>query len=255
MMEEYIKRLFAQEKRRDKRKLNEFRKIEFETGMISKAEGSALVKLGNTQVIAGVKLSVGEPFPDTPNEGILIVNAEFSPIAHPSFEPGPPGEDAIELARVVDRIIREGKVIDMKKLVIEKGKKVWMVFIDLEIVNNDGNLIDAAVIASMLALKNSKILKLEDENIVRGEYISELPLNHTALSATVGKFENKFIVDPDYLEEQVLDGKIVFGIREDGKICAIQKQGGCELDESEIEKMIDISIEKTKELRRLLGWE
>ncbi|OYT42106.1 MAG: hypothetical protein B6U78_02055 [Candidatus Aenigmarchaeota archaeon ex4484_224] len=97
MMEEYVKELIKNEKRVDGRKLDEFRKIEVEVGLIEKAEGSAIVSFGNTKVMAGIKMNVGQPFEDTPKEGILIVNAEFSPIAHEKFEPGPPGEDAIEL--------------------------------------------------------------------------------------------------------------------------------------------------------------
>jgi len=106
MMEEYVRELMKMGKRVDKRKLDELRPIEFEVGLIPKAEGSARVRLGTTDVIVGVKLDVGEPFPDTPDKGILITNAEFSPIASPEFEPGPPGEDAIELA---SRIMIEGR--------------------------------------------------------------------------------------------------------------------------------------------------
>jgi exosome complex component RRP42 len=59
-----------------------------EQGIIEKAEGSARVLLGKTEVMAGVKIETGEPFPDTPNEGVLTVNAELVPLASPTFEPG-----------------------------------------------------------------------------------------------------------------------------------------------------------------------
>ena len=42
------------------------------------------------------------------------------PLADPTAEPGPPGEDVIELARVVDRGIRESGMVDLKQLVLEK---------------------------------------------------------------------------------------------------------------------------------------
>jgi exosome complex component RRP42 len=76
---------------------------------VKNAEGSAEVRLGKTLAIAGVKTSIGTPFADTPDMGVMIVNAEFLPIASPTFEPGPPDENAIELARVIDRGAEKGR--------------------------------------------------------------------------------------------------------------------------------------------------
>ena len=100
----------------DGRKVDDFRKVKIELGVSEKAEGSALVTLGETQIAAGIKLDVGEPFPDTPEQGVLITNAELTAMSSEIFEPGPPGENAIEVARVVDRCIREAEVIDLEKV-------------------------------------------------------------------------------------------------------------------------------------------
>ncbi|MGW8289540.1 MAG: exosome complex protein Rrp42, partial [Candidatus Bathyarchaeia archaeon] len=100
-------------KRTDGRGPTDYRDIKIESGVIERAEGSARVLLGKTEVIVGVKISTGTPFPDVPDTGVLTVNAELVPLASPDFEPGPPGEDAVELARVVDRGIRESKAIDL----------------------------------------------------------------------------------------------------------------------------------------------
>ena len=136
-------------KRIDGRGLEDFREIKVEQGVIQKAEGSAKVLLGKTEVLVGIKIETGEPYPDTPKEGVQTVNTELVPLASPAFEPGPPGENAIEIARIVDRGIRESKAIDTAKLCIEPGKKVFIVFIDVYVLNHDGNLIDAAALAAM----------------------------------------------------------------------------------------------------------
>ena len=148
---EFVTRLAENGARADKRKLDEVRKVTIDTHPIEKAEGCALVTLGRTKVIAGVKLEVGTPFPDRPDEGVLMSNAEFSPISSPDFEPGPPSEESIELARVVDRGIRESGAIDVKKLCIKENEKVWMVNVDINILDNFGNLIDAAALAASAA--------------------------------------------------------------------------------------------------------
>src|SRR3989442_13273839 len=111
-------------KRIDERGLESYRPIQIQVGLIKKANGSAQVYLGKSKVLCGIKIETGEPFPDTPDEGVLTVNAELAPIASQSFEMGPPSEAAIELSRVVDRGIRESKAVDLKSLVLQKGKKV-----------------------------------------------------------------------------------------------------------------------------------
>ena len=82
-----IAQLIARGKRLDGREPTEYRQVQLESGLIERAEGSARVRLGKTEVLVGTKIEAGEPFPDTPNEGVLTVNAELVPLASPTFEP------------------------------------------------------------------------------------------------------------------------------------------------------------------------
>jgi len=252
MEEKYALELILKGKRIDGRKFDEFRKIEVIKGIIKKAEGSASVKIGDTEVIAGLKLNVGEPFADTPNEGILIVNSEFTPLASPDFESGPPGEDAVELSRVVDRGIRESHAIDVEKLVIVPGEKVWMNFIDIHMINHQGNLLDASALAAVAALLDAKVPKLDGENVLRGEYEKELPVSHIPINITVGKVADNFILDPNLQEEKILDSKLSIAVREDDTICALQKQGTKGLKVEDIMQMVKMAREKSKELRKMV---
>jgi exosome complex component RRP42 len=253
MVGEYASDLIENGKRIDERKFDEFRKIEITPNVSKNAEGSASVKIGETEVVAGVKLSLGEPFADTPNEGVLIVNAEFTPLASPDFETGPPGEDAIELARIVDRGIRESDTLKMEDLCLEAGKKVWCVFIDICIINHQGNLLDAAALASLVALLNTRIPKIEGETIVVGEYERQLPVQYKPINITVCKIKDKFLLDPILEEEGVIDAKLSVAVRDDDKVCALQKQGWKELDIEDLKKMIKIAIEKSREIRKMIG--
>jgi len=152
-----ILNLLSRSQRIDGRSPSDTRNIEISLGVIPNANGSAHVKLGLTQVIAGIKAEIGSPFQDTPNMGNLIVNAEFVPLASPTFEPGPPDERAIELARIIDRSLRDVRAIDLEKLVIIPGRKVWNIFIDIYVIDHDGNLVDASSIATLAALLSAKI--------------------------------------------------------------------------------------------------
>jgi exosome complex component RRP42 len=249
---EYMLKLLEKGERIDGRKLDEFRNIKLETNIIKRAEGSARVKLGKTDIIVGIKTEIGKPFPDMPNMGVLKTGAELAPIASPDFNPGPPGEDATELARVVDRGIRESESIDLEKLCIKEGEESWEIFVDVHIINHDGNLIDAAALAAIAALKNTKIPKLEDGKIIREKLEKELPVSHTPVTVTVGKVFDKYLIDPLKEEEEVLNSKISIAVMENGKICAIQKSGKSGLSFEDIDKMIDLALKKSKEIRKLL---
>ncbi|MBI2653219.1 exosome complex protein Rrp42 [Candidatus Woesearchaeota archaeon] len=240
--------------RLDGRKLTEYRKpIEVEYGVVKTAEGSARVKIGETDVIVGVKLDVGEPYPDTPDEGTIIVGAELLPLSNPEFELGPPGIQAIELARVVDRGIRESKALDFKKLCITPSEKIWMVIIDICPINDAGNLFDAASLAALAALKDTKYPAFDGEKIdYKAKTDKKLGLEKMPIAVTVIKIGSKFIVDPDIEEEKAIDARLTVSSIEDGTLCAMQKGGDFPLSIEDIDKMLDIGIEKAKELRKYL---
>ena len=164
---EHLMKCLNKNTRSDGRKLAEYRPVAVKYGFSKSAEGSANVRIGDTEVLVGVKLGIEKPYSDTPDRGNLMVNAELRPLSNPKFEPGPPGDQAVELARVVDRGIREAKAIDVKKLCIKEGEKIWMVFIDIYPLNDDGNLVDASVLdqyekGSAIAFPNYSLLRLPD---------------------------------------------------------------------------------------------
>jgi exosome complex component RRP42 len=250
-----IAQLIAHGKRLDDRGVNDHREFQIEVGLIEKAEGSAHVKLGKTEVLVGIKAEVGEPFPDTPEEGVLTVNAELVPLASPSFEPGPPDENSIELARVVDRGIRESKAIAVGELVLEPGKKVIVVFVDVYVLNHDGNLIDASVMAALAALLNTKMPNyvLEEGEVKKKTGYTQLPIKNYPVSVTFAKIDGKLVVDPWLEEEQVMDARLTMTFDKDGNICAIQKGGGSgSFTVQQISEAAKIGQEKSAELRKLV---
>ncbi len=237
----------------DNRKKEEYRDIKVELGVISKAEGSCRVTLGDTIVLAGTKLGIERPYPDRPDTGSITVNAELLPMSSPDFESGPPGIQSIELARVVDRSIREGGAIDFKKLSIEHGEKAWFVFIDIVSMNNDGNLMDAACLAATGALLNTKYPNVKDGIIDYKNHGKDLEIEAQPLLVTVNKIGDSLFVDALRAEEPYIEARLSIGILDDkGTICALQKGGTTPFTEEEIAKALDLAILKSKELRKAL---
>jgi len=264
---DYLANLAEQGKRADGRRLDEYRNIEIETNIISKAEGSARVKIGNTQVITGIKMDAGEPYSDSPESGVMTTAAELIPLASPDFESGPPRENAIELARVVDRGIRESEVIELDKLCIEAGEKVWIVFIDIHIIDFDGNLFDAASLAALAALMTANVPverlkptleKLQEKFPSVKNYLDEhptdypLPLKTPPVSCTSVKYNGAVVMDPSLDEEEIAEVRLTVATDENGDIRAMQKGLNGSFSTEEIKKVIKASIDNGKEIRRQL---
>lgn len=249
-----IAQLIAGGKRLDGRGLTDYREIKVESGLIEKAEGSASVHIGKTEVLVGVKIELGEPFLDRPNEGVLTVNSEFVPLASPEFEAGPPGEESIELSRVVDRGIRESKAIELEKLCIFPGKKVFVVFVDVYVLNHDGNLIDAAALAALAALLNTKMfnyeVKEEEVEIVPG--FTQLPVTNHPVAITFAEINGKLVVDPWLDEEEVMDARLTVTFEKEGKLCAMQKGGRGTFTKQQILEAVKIGQQKAEELRKMV---
>lgn len=250
----HIEETLAKGIRFDGRKPDQYRDVKVTLGVTKNAEGSARVKIGETDLIVGVKLSVETPYPDTPEEGTLAVNVELLPLSNPDFESGPPGIQAVELARVVDRGVRESKTIDVKSLCIEKGLKAWSILIDVCPINDAGNLFDAASIGTIAALYDTRFPKYDGVEIDYKERTDKgLPLRIIPVSVTVYKIGKHLIVDPTNEEEEFGDARLSVCATEDGQICALQKGGNSPLGLDEIERMIDFALSKIKELRPKLG--
>lgn len=218
LMREHIVKLVASGRRADGRGPEEVRKLSIEKNYIQTAEGSARVRLGNTDVLVGVKINTGTPYPDTPNSGVLTTSVELVPLASPTFESGPPRPEAIELARVVDRGIRETKTVDMAKLVITPGEKVWVLFIDIHALDYDGNLFDASSYGTLAALSCAKL----PGKMVGGED-QPLPVQHWPVSVTAAKIRNAIVFDPQLDEERIADARLTVATDENGDVRAMQK--------------------------------
>ena len=240
--------LLGEGKRLDERKLFDFRKISIEKGISNNAEGSAKVRIGKTEVIVGVKLGVQEPYLDHEDEGTMMTSMEFSPACGDRYESGPPQMDAIEVARVVDRGIRESGFINWKKLCIKEREKVWSIAIDIYCINDDGNVLDASALGSVVALMTAKfpVYDKENEAIKFGEFTEEpLPLTENIpFSMTFHKIGGGIILDPTREEEDASEARLTLAIscpKKDKIINAMQKGGIDSFSIDELNNIIDQS--------------
>ncbi|KAK4747543.1 hypothetical protein SAY87_014129 [Trapa incisa] len=242
--------------RNDGRNLYDYRKLTIKFG---REDGSSEVQLGQTRVMGFATCKLVQPYRDRPNEGTISIFTEFSPMADPSFESGRPGESAVELGRVIDRGLRESRAVDVESLCVLAGRFIWAVRIDLHILDNGGNLVDAANIAALAALSTFRrpecSLGGEDnqEVIVHPPEAREplpLTLHHLPIAVTFAFLSEESIVilDPTHLEEAVMGGRMTATLNTNGSICSIQKAGGDGIPQSVIMQCIRIAASKAADI-------
>jgi hypothetical protein len=109
----YLERFLAEQLRPDGREAADWRDLYVHVGSISTADGSALVRLGHTTIVCGVKAEIAEPDLEQPTEGFLgshfrvtkstdssnvnpplVPNIDLPAMCAPRFKPGPPSEEA-----------------------------------------------------------------------------------------------------------------------------------------------------------------
>lgn len=252
--------------RLDGRKPFEHRNVEVQFGVSKNAEASVAVKFGKSHVVAGIKMSTGEPYPDHEKEGTMSVGMDLLPLSSANFDYGPPSIEAVEIARVVDRGIRESRFIDYEKLCIKEGEKVWMINIDLATINDDGNLIDASALAAILALLTARLPVYDEkqERIKSGEFTDTplpLKLENTPLTTTFYKIGDKMLVDPTREEEDATDGRLTIEVSKPDSakgtemINAMQKGGEATFSQEEVLTAVEEAVKMFKKLKEIVDLE
>lgn len=230
----FIQTCLLSDLRVDGRRSFDYRRITIKFG---REDGSSEVQLGQTHVMGFVTSQLVQPYRDRPNEGTLAIYTEFSPMADPSFESGRPGESAVEVGRIIDRGLRESRAVDTESLCVVAGKLVWSIRIDLHIIDNGGNLVDAANIAALAALSTFRRPECTLGGEDGQEVIVHLPeerepipliIHHLPVAVTFGFIgkENTVVIDPTHYEETVMGGRMTATLNTNGDVCAIQKAGG-----------------------------
>jgi len=246
--------------RLDGRQPFEHRNIEISFGVSNKAEGSVKVKMGKTEIVCGIKMNTQEPYTDHEKEGTMTTSMELLPLSSPNFEYGQPTIEAVEIARVIDRGVRESRFIDFEKLCIKEGEKVWGINIDLATINDDGNLIDAGALAAVLALLTARLPVYDEakDKISFGEFSDKkIPLNmeNMPITSTFFKIGDKIFIDPTREEEDTTDGRITMELSKPGKeemITAMQKGGEATFSQEEIMTMAEEATKIFKKLKTLI---
>eukprot|EP00878_Enallax_costatus_P024762 GHUV01026447.1.p2 GENE.GHUV01026447.1~~GHUV01026447.1.p2 ORF type:complete len:257 (+),score=63.39 GHUV01026447.1:321-1091(+) len=232
--EEYLDKFISEGVRPDGRGLGVCRPVTVAANAVGSADGSAIAKIGASTVLAGVRLEVMVPSSEAPGEGQLIVSVEMTPLATPDFRPGKqPGIVHVIQQRLTD-VLLGCSILKLSDLCIAEGQAVWVLYLDIYVLNAAGSLLDTSLLAAVAALQDTRLPAVhmtEEGNVERDglEDIEQadaavaaaavktapLQLHGTPLSLTCGVYkQQQILADPDHEEEDLMAASITVVIDE-----------------------------------------
>jgi len=256
---EYYKEFLKENIRPDGRGLNEFRKTFLNIDSINTADGSALIRLGETMVVCGIKSELAEPTLEDPNKGYFIPNVDLPPLCSSEYLPGPPSDKSQVLSQQVLEYFSNSQLLNLDELCVQTKKLCWVLYADIVCISHDGNLLDAILIALLAALINTKlpVMKVNEET---GEIVASdkdtftLNIVNKAVSTSLALFnESILLVDPTHEEEDLSNGVITVVMGANQKLVSLYKPGGVAVKDETLRSCIQASINRYEEVNNLLA--
>ncbi|KAF4018150.1 hypothetical protein G4228_009486 [Cervus hanglu yarkandensis] len=253
----FLLRAIEEKKWLDGRQTYDYRNIKISFGT---DYGCCIVELGKTRVLGQVSCELVSPKLNRATEGILFFNLELSQMAAPAFEPGRQSDLLVKLNRLLQRCLGNSKCIDTESLCVVAGEKVWQIRVDLHLLNHDGNIIDAASIAAIVALCHFQ----RPDVSVQGDEVTlytleerdpvPLSIHHMPICVSFAFFRQGtyLLVDPSEQEERVMDGLLVIAMNKHREICTIQSSGGIMLLKDQVLRCSKIAGVKVVEITELI---
>ncbi|BFZ64197.1 hypothetical protein YB2330_005336 [Saitoella coloradoensis] len=252
--QEYLRRFTTSEVRADGRSLRTFRPATANAGSLSNAFGSAVVRMGNTTVVCGIKGEIAEPDVERPREGWLVPNIELTPICSTKFKYGPPGDLAQSLGEKLDTLVKATKALPLDTLCIEEGKAAWVLYADVICLNYDGNVFDAAWMALMTALEDTKlpVAKWDEDRehaVCSDTETRRLDVAGKCYASTFGLFDGQYLLaDMDDDEEELVQESVTIVVNNQGRLCNISKGGGMSLSVETLRECVAMAKRRYAEL-------
>ncbi|GAQ79983.1 exosome complex component RRP43 [Klebsormidium nitens] len=275
--EEYFQRFLSEGTRPDGRPLGRARSTTIGFGAVSTADGSALVKIGSTTLLAGIKLEVMTPTAEAPDAGKIAATFEMPPLCSPDARPERRLEETSVVVQQVMNAIESAGLVNTKELLISTGKAAWVAYLDIYCLDADGSLLDAALLAAVAAFADLTLppVRVNPEGHVlpvlsgaqggnlreNGDASSEvvtverrkLTLGAMPWAATIGLYKGHLIVDPTAEEEALLESTVTTILDEAGRLISLFKPGGITaVTTALIQDCVELTRHRARELKQIL---
>ena len=223
------------------RKLDELRNVSIETNITMHAEGSCLIKMGNTHVICTATVEDRVP-PFIKGSGLGWVTAEYGMLPRSTGSrmrreaaSGKQGGRTVEIQRLIGRSLRAG--VDRLSL----GER--QITIDCDVIQADGGTRCASITGGWVALR------LAIDNLMNSNIILTDPLVSPVAAVSCGIYAGQPVLDLDYSEdsEAGVDGNFI--MLENGNLIETQISAeSATYSRDQLNSLIDLAEKGTSEL-------
>ncbi|XP_006660434.1 exosome complex component RRP43 [Oryza brachyantha] len=267
----FLERHLRESVRPDARRTDEARPITVALGAVSSAHGSALVRLGDTAMLASIKLEVMSPSYEAPDEGSVAVEFHMPPICSPVVRPGRPAEVAPVISKTLEDILMSSGMLNLKELCLISGKASWLAYLDVYCLNADGSLFDAALISAVAAFTHLEIPLVSvgddgrvftvggNEGKIKYEVVNrekrKITVTNIPFSLTCALHKDNILADPTAEEESIIETSMTVVLDSSDQIVSIQKFGGAVTSMATIKDCISLAKDRRKKLRGILSVE
>ncbi len=210
------------------------RPVEIIPDFISCAEGSSLIRLGETQVICTASVDSGVPtFLKGTGKGWVSSEYAMIPRATETRTPrevtrGRPSGRTMEIQRLIGRSLRA--IINLEKL---GERTIW---IDCDVIRADGGTRTASITGAMVALALA-LKKLKEQQV-----ITEIPLNDYVAAISVGIIGNETLLDLDYSEDSSAEVDMNVVMTGSGRFVEVQATAeGLPFSSDELASLIELT--------------
>jgi ribonuclease PH len=229
--------------RPSKRKPDELRRVSFERAVSMHAEGSCLIKFGNTHVLCTASLEERVP-PWLKNQGRGWVTAEYGMLPRATTSRtrreasvGHPSGRTQEIQRLIGRALRS--VVDLQKL----GER--QISIDCDVIQADGGTRTAAITGSWIALHDC-LKWMQTRDMIGGSVLKD---QVAAVSAAL--YNGVPVLDLDYPEDSEADADANFVMTGNGGI--VEVQGTAEKEPFSQERFDELMALARKGIKELVS--
>lgn len=268
--DDYLRKFVEQGLRPDGRPLAAARPTSIGLGAVSTADASALVKVGSTTALAGVKCEVVPALPEAPDAGRLVVQVEMAPLCSATTRPGRPAEAAQVLTEQLNALL--SSAVDARQLCIDAGKAAWAVYVDIYVLDADGSLHDACLLAALAALSSLQLraVSIDESGRVQmgaaaqqqqqqqqgerpaGQQERRLALSCEPVSLTCGLYRGRLLADPTAEEEPLLEAQATATVDESGAVLGFTAGGTAAVDQAVVVQCLEAAKMRGKEVRAML---
>eukprot|EP00750_Incisomonas_marina_P009357 INCI15965.1.p1 GENE.INCI15965.1~~INCI15965.1.p1 ORF type:complete len:290 (+),score=60.13 INCI15965.1:168-1037(+) len=272
----FTKQGVAEDIRADGRRCIDFRDINIETGLLQQANGSSRVTFSTcdegTAVVAAVKAEIVSLEAATSDAAsrpgatdAVQTSASITAAALANLSKDQRNTMETTIAAVIKRTLLTSGALNLENLTIIPDRYQWVIFVDINVLQNCGNLVDAAVLAAAAAIQDARIPQLdifevagdtfdfEVEHEKPSQLLTKLIGSDLPVCATVHRIDDCEVFDLTLHEEACSSTCLAIATTQDGSVCSTSTLFGTSLPKEALLKMLQSGARKCADLHAVLS--